>query len=56
MEWRLIERWVSSHRYAVAAVERASAGCLAYNEAPPSIWVRVRMYLSILRERLAQSR
>ena len=52
----LIDRFRTSHRYAADAVQRAVAGSAAYSEEAPSLLVRMRMYLSVLRQRFAQSR
>jgi hypothetical protein len=50
----LIERCRSSHRRAVHAVERSRASAMAYSEAGPNPLVRMRLYLSVLRQRFAQ--
>jgi len=51
----LIDRLRTSHCYAADAVQRAVAGSAAYSEEAPSLLVRMRMYLSVLRQRFAQS-
>jgi hypothetical protein len=50
----LIERCRSSHRSAVHAVERSRASAMAYGEPGPNPLVRMRLYLSVLRQRFAQ--
>ena len=50
----LIDRLRTSHCYAADAVQRAVSGSAAYSEEGPSLLVRMRMYLSILRQRFAQ--
>ena len=50
----LIDRLRTSHCYAADAVQRAVAGSAAYSEEGPSLLVRMRMYVSILRQRFAQ--
>jgi hypothetical protein len=50
----LIERILSSHRHAAHAVQRSVASAAAYSEVGPNPLVRMRLYLSVLRQRFAQ--
>lgn len=50
----LIERVLTSHRYASHAVQRAVSGAEAYSQTGPNLLHRLRIYLSVLRQRFAQ--
>ena len=50
----LIERILSSHRHAAHAVQRSLASAAAYGESDPNPLARMRLYLSVLRQRFAQ--
>jgi len=50
----LIERVLTSRRYASHAVQRAVSGAVADSQAGPNLLRRWRLYLSVLRQRFAQ--
>lgn len=52
----MLQRIRVSHRYASHAVRYAVAGARAYGTAQPGLLLRTRMYLAVLRDRLAKAR
>ncbi|MGB0129017.1 MAG: hypothetical protein WBP72_15360 [Rhodocyclaceae bacterium] len=50
----MIDRLLISHRHASYAVQRTVASSNAYSTRGPSLPTRVRLYFSVLRNRLAR--
>ena len=49
-----LDRLATGHRYALNAVQRAVAGSHAYGMEAPNLLARLRIYLSVLRQRLSE--
>ncbi len=49
----VFDRISRSHRYAAQAVQRSVAGSHAYSIVAPNVLRRVRIYLSVLRQRFS---